>query len=260
MMIFSRLNPFKKRYSHPKRDYALPPGVRIYAIGDIHGKAEVLAKLLTRIEQDAQDFEGNLLIQLFLGDYVDRGEQSCEVVEQLLQTPPKGHDRICLMGNHEATLLDFLNDPTIIRPWLQYGGMATLDSYGVSLPQTLSGEDLQTLHQEFQAALPDSHRQFFHSLRPCYQQGDYFFVHAGIDPKQPLEEQSFDTFLWIRDDFLNHPGFYEHYIVHGHTPVPSPQILESRANLDLSIAEGKQLGCLKLEGNRRQDFSCTLND
>ncbi|MDG1286940.1 MAG: metallophosphoesterase family protein [Rickettsiales bacterium] len=251
---------FKKLCVTEAPTYQLPPGVRVYAIGDIHGQAQLLENALEAIAEDAKDFTGQRIIQVFLGDYIDRGMYSREVLDLLIQAPPVGHERICLLGNHETTLLKFLETPETIRKWSSFGGFTTLASYGIPIPRTLSGEDLTELHQTFAHALPASHQAFLESLQTHYCLGEYFFVHAGINPYLSLDEQSVDDLLWIRDDFLEFEKFHQKYIIHGHTPVETLDIRKNRANLDLSIATGEQLGCLKLEGNQRINFTILMHN
>lgn len=256
-IMFSSL--LKRLTSKEAPTYQLPPGVRIYAVGDIHGNHAALKGTLRAIEEDAKDFEGERIIEVFLGDYIDRGMESREVLDLLLQPRPAGHERICLMGNHEATLLKFLQEPETIRSWSHYGGYATLASYGIPIPRDLSEQSLSNLHRSFIGALPTSHLVFIENLLSCYAIGDYYFVHAGIKPGIPLDKQETVDLLCIRDDFTRFDGYFPQYIVHGHTPVESVEIRHNRANLDLSNSIMRQIGCLKLEGNERKDFTVSVH-
>lgn len=237
-------------------NFTLPDSVRVYAVGDIHGQAALLEKALNFINDDARDFDGERIIEIFLGDYIDRGMHSRQVLDLLLESPAEGHERICLRGNHEETLLQFLDAPEIIRKWVQFGGFTTFSSYDVAIPKTLSGDGLIELHEAFLRALPHEHLTFIKNLELSYSIGGYFFVHAGVRPRIPLEKQQEKDMLWIRDKFLNHGSFYEKYIVHGHSPVAEMDIRDNRANIDLSKAEDGRLGCLKLENDKRHD--CTI--
>jgi len=253
--------PFlKKLITAESPDFHLPPSVRVYAVGDIHGQAKLLEKALNAIEEDAKTFKGERIIQIFLGDYIDRGMYSREVLDLLTQPPPEGHERICLLGNHEATLLKFLDNPKTIRKWSSFGGFTTLASYGIAIPKTLSGKDLTNLHRDFIRVFPASHQNFLKELQHRYCVGDYLFVHAGVNPYLPLDEQYAEDLIWIREEFTDYEGLYPQYIIHGHTPVETLDIRRNRANLDLSVAIGEQLGCLKLEGNQRINFSITLHN
>ena len=225
------LSLVKKLFSIQPPEYFIPAGVRVYAIGDIHGQAELLKAALIAIEKDAKNFKGVRIIQLFLGDYIDRGMHSKEVIELLTKAPPKGHERICLTGNHEATLLDFLDMPETIRKWSSFGGFTTLASYGVAIPRTLTGDDLTRLHDSFSKALPLKHKKFLDSLKLHHEIGDYFFVHAGINPYLSFDEQQEKDLLWIRNDFLDFKKLHAKYIIHGHTPVEAIGIRKNRTCL-----------------------------
>ena len=232
--------------------FALPAGVRIYAVGDIHGRGALLAEMLDAIAEDAKDNPPPHITQVFLGDYVDRGMDSREVIDMLLAPPPANHRRICLRGNHEETLLKFLADPNVLRDWSNFGGYATLASYGVGIPTSMSPEHRAALRDQFQRNLPLAHEQFLRGLELMYQSGDYLFVHAGILPSVPINQQTPQNLLWIRDAFLNHSGFFEKYIVHGHSPMVAPEIYDHRANIDVSEAAVSSLCCLVLEGTQRR--------
>jgi len=230
--------------------FMIPDGVRIYAIGDIHGRSELLAKLLREIERDIAQHPAQRVIEIFLGDYIDRGFNSREVIDLLL-APHLGRERICLMGNHEETLLKFLEEPKILRDWGSFGGYATLASYGLGIPDSMTPEKLAEWRDRFQANLPETHLAFLKGLQLTYSIGDYLFVHAGIHPKLPMEEQTREHLLWIRDPFLKHEGFFSQYIVHGHSPVPVPEVHPHRANLDITTAEINSLCCLVIEGTEK---------
>ena len=198
--------------------FAAPGGVRLYAVGDIHGRSKLLAKMLTAIEADARTSTSGKIIEVFLGDYVDRGMHTREVIDLLLAPPANGHERICLKGNHEEVLLRFLDDPRGLREWGSFGGYATLASYGIPIPASMSPAILAGVQGSLQKNLPTEHQAFLRNLRLTYQAGDYLFVHAGIHPKLPIHEQKSEHLLWIRDTFLNHTGFFDAYVVHGHSP------------------------------------------
>lgn len=228
--------------------FSIPSGIRAYAVGDIHGRKHLLADMLAAIEQDARQHPDKRIIEIFLGDYVDRGFHSKEVIDFLLAPSLNGHERVFLIGNHEEALLQFLNDPKILRDWANFGGYATLASYGVAIPASMSPEKLVILRDTFQRNLPAHHLAFLKNLRPTYSLGNYLFVHAGILPNVALEKQRPEDLLWIRDPFLKYPGFFEHYVVHGHSPVMAPDIRPNRANLDISAAPTNSLCCLIIEG------------
>lgn len=239
------------------RVFSAPAGMRVYAVGDIHGQSRLLTRMLAAIARDAAEHPAEKTVQIFLGDYIDRGLHSREVIDQLIARPPSGHERICLMGNHEEALLGFLDDPTTLRGWANFGGYATLASYGVDIPKSMSPATLVELRDRFRQNLPVAHMAFLKNLQLTYALGDYRFVHAGVMPGIPWEKQKREHLLWIRDPFLHHAGFFEHYIVHGHSPVRVPEIFPHRANLDVSAAEKPSLCCLVIEGEQRRAIVVT---
>ncbi len=230
----------------------VPDGTRIYAIGDIHGRSDLLDALQRKMLDDAAVEAGKSVVQIFLGDYVDRGSDSKGVVDWLLRPPPEGWERICLKGNHEATLLDFLDEPGIFSQWRHYGGLETLHSYGVDL-KSLRGEDApEVLQENFKGKLPDTHRAFFSALPLTVQFGDYFFAHAGIRPGRRLENQREEDLLWIRDEFLVSQMDFGKIVVHGHSAQEAPEILPNRINLDSGAYITGKLSCLVLDGDEQR--------
>lgn len=252
-MLFSRKKTKETHDDLPlkPRVFAAPEGTRIYAVGDVHGRARLLAKTMATITRDAGVHPGKRIVEIYLGDYIDRGLESRAVIDLLLAPPPPGHTRICLKGNHEETLLRFLGEPGILRQWANFGGYATLASYGIPIPQSMTPDSLAKLRDAFLQALPPEHLQFLKSLKLIHSEGGYLFVHAGIVPGVALAQQKTDDLLWIRDAFLRHPGYHNQYIVHGHTPVASPELRPNRANLDVSAAQKESLCFLVVEGEER---------
>jgi len=232
---------------------ALPKGQLLYAVGDIHGRLDLLRDLLQLIEDDAHarsDASRRTLV--FLGDYVDRGPDSGGVVTDLLARSFEGFDRHFLKGNHEAILLNFLDDPLHLDHWLMNGGQATMDSYGVD---TLALADARARPEEwrkaFAAALPDAHLRFFRTLKLSVTIGDYLFVHAGVRPGVPLAAQSEDDLVWIRNPFLDHAGSFGKIVVHGHTPALLPVIRPNRIGIDTGAVFSDRLTALRLEDRAR---------
>jgi len=208
-----------------------PPDRTVYAIGDIHGRKDLLEALIDRIRAHAGDADHELI---FLGDYIDRGPESAGVVEYLIQSDAlQGVDYTFLKGNHEATLLDFLDNPAVGPSWSTYGGLETLLSYGVkdvglSRDETAWAETAT----RFREKLPASHLDFYRRLESFALRGEYFFVHAGIDPDKPIQAQTDADLLWIRDAFLSSPRQHDYMIVHGHTPEAAPHKDKRRIGLD----------------------------
>jgi serine/threonine protein phosphatase 1 len=235
--------------THP----ALPKGQLLYAVGDIHGRLDLLRDLLQLIENDAHArSHATRRTLVFLGDYVDRGPDSSGVVTDLIARPFAGFDTHFLKGNHEAILLNFLGDPLHLDHWLMNGGQATMDSYGVD---TLALADARARPEEwrkaFAAALPEAHLRFFRTLHLSVTIGDYLFVHAGVRPGVPLAAQSEDDLVWIRSPFLDHAGSFGKIVVHGHTPALLPVIRPNRIGIDTGAVFSDRLTALRLEDSAR---------
>jgi serine/threonine protein phosphatase 1 len=247
-MIVSRLKrAFASRRSHPA---STPKGVRIYAVGDLHGRDDLLNDLAGLIERDCASASGEV-VTLFLGDYVDRGPDSAAVVERLaagrFPTPLRA-----LRGNHEAVLLEFLADPSALAFWRNFGGLETLHAYGVDVSKAMVGQDYEETRDAFLAVLPASHRAFLESTELSATIGDYFFCHAGVRPGAPLSTQTAEDLLWIRDGFLSYERPFGKIVVHGHTPVANPEIRANRINIDTGAFATSRLTCLALEGEERR--------
>ncbi len=224
----------------------LPPSARIYAVGDIHGRADLLERVFAKIDADLRDHPIANPIEIFLGDYIDRGPKSADVLSMLIERG-KSRRTVCLRGNHEIYLLEFLQNPPVLRAWGQFGGLTTLLSYGLTPTFNPNEVEEEDLSHGLKILLPASHRQFLEALPLSFTCGDYFFVHAGVRPGALLSRQREDDLLWIRDDFLNYEGPFEKIIVHGHTPVKEPDVRRNRINLDTGAYATGRLSCLRLE-------------
>ncbi len=226
-----------------------------YAVGDVHGRLDLLGPLLHDIAQDAlaaQPDHKPLLV--FLGDYVDRGPESRGVVDLILQmmTWPKFEVR-ALKGNHEEALLQFLGKPSFGATWMEHGGAPTLVSYGVQPPaQRTDAEAWIPVRDAFAAALPPPHRAFYENLELMIEAGDYAFVHAGVRPGVPLHAQSERDLLWIRQEFLEARGRFEKVIVHGHTPMETPQLTPTRLGVDTGAYATGVLTAVRLHHEDQQ--------
>ena len=226
-----------------------PAGMRIYAIGDIHGQLPLLDRLHGAIEADAARHNALQRIVVYLGDYVDRGLHSREVVDRLLDGPLPGFRAVHLMGNHEQAVLDFLEDPSFGMQWANFGGLETLHSYGVEDAMGLSRpQDFFAAADRFSEKLPARHLRFLKSLLPSVTLGDYFFVHAGVKPGVPLSRQAVEDMLWIRDEFLGSDEDFGKIVVHGHTPEPEPVMKANRVGVDTGAYITGVLSCVVLEG------------
>lgn len=225
----------------------LPDRQRIYCIGDIHGRLDLLQQLHQLILKDVESYTGEKAL-IYLGDYIDRGDQSKEVIDNLLESPLEGFQPVYLIGNHEQTLLDFLRHPQAVGAWLTFGGRATLHSYGVASGADASIPELEALRDELEYRLPQSHLEFFQSMEILHLAGHYCFVHAGIRPGTPLLEQRNEDLLWIRDDFTRSPAIHEHIMVHGHSITTEVDWQPNRIGIDTGAFRTGVLTCLVLEG------------
>lgn len=226
----------------------LPPGIRIYAFGDIHGRADLLQQMFNVVDADLARLPGARAIQVFLGDYVDRGPDSRGTIELLIKRS-REHKTVLLKGNHEVMLLEALRDPMTAGGWCQFGGLQTLASYGLRPSLNPTAEEQRELMEAFALALPDSHRTFLTNLKPAFLCGDYFFVHAGVRPGVPLAAQREDDLIWIRNEFLNSESDFGKFIVHGHTPVSSPDRRPNRINIDTGAYATGNLTLLTMSGS-----------
>jgi serine/threonine protein phosphatase 1 len=233
-----------------RRASYVPPATRVYAIGDVHGRADLLHDLVQRIDEDLRRRPIDRAIEVYLGDYIDRGHDSKSVIDILCRRLVD-RSAICLRGNHEAILEDFLHDPEVVYGWARLGGLSTLASYGVSFPSAAQLVPTR-IHHAFCEAFPRTHVLFLQCLRNTYQCGDYLFVHAGIRPGVPLEQQVQDDLIWIRDEFLHSDCDHGFTIVHGHTPVSHPHICSNRINIDTGAVFTGRLTCLVLEAGSIQ--------
>jgi len=239
-------------YEVTKAYASTPEDLRIYAIGDIHGRLDLLEKLQVKIEADAITAGHLKIIQIFLGDYVDRGPDSKAVVDFMLRRPPAGWDRVCLKGNHETMVLKFLGDENFLKKWSRSGGLETLHSYGAGLIEKMQDGDANKIQKKFKKKISKAHRNFFTHLKPSAEFGDYFFAHAGVRPSVELNAQTEDDLLWIRKEFISSNKNFGKIVVHGHTPVKQPEILPNRINIDTGAWSSDQLTCLVLEGETRR--------
>ncbi|TWT12984.1 metallophosphoesterase family protein [Reyranella sp. CPCC 100927] len=231
-----------------------PSDCRVYAIGDIHGRLDLLQALHEQIAADcrARPHEGSDTI-VYLGDYVDRGPSSREVIDCLLDAPLPGFAAIHLMGNHEEAMLRFLDDVEAGPAWVSFGGEATLLSYGVRrTPNTLGRQRFEDMRRQFAAKIPERHVGFLRGLRLSYESGDYFFAHAGVRPGVAISAQQPQDLLWIRNAFLSSDVDHGKVVVHGHTPTDAPEIRHNRIGIDTCAFASGVLTCLVLEGDDRR--------
>ena len=225
----------------------LPEELRIYAVGDVHGRADLLKQLFSRIDEDLKKHPIAETMHIFLGDYIDRGPESRQTID-LLVNRSRHHEAVFLKGNHEAFLFDALKSPSQLQGWRQYGGLQTLISYGLTPSLNPDEAEQAELIKELAHKIPPYQRRFFNSLRLRFVCGDFFFVHAGVRPGIPLSQQREEDLLWIRDEFLESEEQFPKYIVHGHTPVREPDIRPNRINIDTGAYATGNLTLLTIQG------------
>jgi serine/threonine protein phosphatase 1 len=229
-----------------KKTPRVPAGTRIYAVGDIHGCVGLLDPLLARIDADLAANPIERPIQVFLGDYLDRGPASREVLDRLIELV-ETHNAVCLKGNHEAFALEFLENPGNFDDWRRWGGLETLISYGLVPSGIVGQEKRKELANALKQAMPRSHQEFLAKLPLTYDCGDFFFVHAGVRPGVRLAAQQEHDLIWIRDEFLSSEADFGKVIVHGHTPVQAPDFQRNRINIDTGAYVTGRLTCLVIE-------------
>jgi serine/threonine protein phosphatase 1 len=244
-MVFGRL------FSNKPATRRGAPGWRAYAIGDVHGRLDLLDQLLEDIVADHRSRPGAKGLIVLLGDYLDRGPASAQVVERVRTLAIEGFKIVALAGNHEEVLLRILDgDGTQLTGWLTYGGAQALASYGVDAAEVsqLAPADAQV---KVASAIPATHREFLHQLGDSFRFGNYLFVHAGIRPGIPLESQSLHDLRWIREPFLSDTRDHGMTVVHGHTISERVEALGSRIGIDTGAYASGRLTALAIEGSDR---------
>jgi serine/threonine protein phosphatase 1 len=196
---------------------------------------------------------------VYLGDYVDRGLTSRQVIDRLIGGPPPGFRAVYLKGNHEEAVLEFLQDPTFGTQWRNFGGLETLYSYGIAdAGQLQSPQDFLAAGNMFAERLPAKHLSFLNQLKISVTLGDYFFVHAGERPGTPLDQQREEDLLWIREDFLESQVDFGKVVVHGHTPEPDPVLRANRIGIDTGVYMTGVLTCVVLEDDTQRFLQARL--
>ncbi|HEU0117049.1 MAG TPA: metallophosphoesterase family protein [Alphaproteobacteria bacterium] len=231
----------------------LPPGLRVYAIGDIHGRFDLLKRVLEKIDADAKTASGPVQ-KIFLGDYIDRGLNSREIINYLIdwQAKEKGANApIFLLGNHERVMLSVLkeSDTVLLERWLCFGGRETMLSYGVK--PSVFVESPTVALEALADKVPPAHMAFLETLKTTAEFGDYFFCHAGVRPGVPLEKQEEDDLVWIRHEFLDHGDSYGKMVVHGHSISLEAEFRPNRIGIDTGAYATGNLTALGLEGTKQ---------
>lgn len=236
---------------------AVPGGTRVYAIGDVHGRLDLLQDLHRQIRDHVREYPIGRPVVVHIGDYIDRGYQSRQTIDYLLDSPLPEFDMVHLLGNHERTLLEFLDDLDVGPVWLRYGGRETLFSYDIEWDRDLDEVEgsLRRIQDDLRRKLPERHRHFLSGLPLTHEEGDYLFVHAGVRPGVPLDRQTPEDLLWIRDEFLNSTANHGKVVVHGHSISEEPVLRPNRVGIDTGAFATGRLTCLVLEGNQRSFLS-----
>ena len=188
--------PFPSMFSRKSQRPRVPDGIRIYAVGDIHGRSDLLVQVLNRIDTDLVTNPVSRSIEVYVGDYIDRGPDSRQVLEQLAARNRDGQ-AVFLKGNHETFISGFVTNPHLLDAWQHLGGLETLMSYGITPTINADPAAREWLASSFDNALPENHREFLRGLKLSFTCGDYFFVHAGVRPGIPLPKQREADLLWI---------------------------------------------------------------
>lgn len=220
--------------------------IAVYAIGDVHGCLKELLELEARIIADSADLQAGKLI-IMLGDYVDRGPSSSQVLDHLIAAPPDGFERICLSGNHDIAMFEYLEGHMALEAWLGMGASSTLRSYGVDYErlQAIYRND-SDIDEMVRATIPTSHREFLRSLPIAAMLSRFIFVHAGIRPDRNFSEQADRDLVSIRSEFYEHARLLKSYVVHGHTPIDQPTRYGPRVNIDTGAYFSGRLSALRI--------------
>lgn len=232
-------------------DAVAPEGVRLYAVGDIHGCHELMSKMHQRIMAEIMTDQPPDWRVIYLGDYIDRGPASRQVLDFLASATQSDSRIVALAGNHDIGFLDFLAEPSPDSLFANNGGDATAFSYGVDL-HVRSPEAFAQTSESLRKAVPEEHLTFMRGLRLSVTFGDFFFCHAGIRPGIPLADQSSEDLVWIRERFRRHTGLHPKVVVHGHTPVTGVEIMPNRVNLDTGACFTGRLSAMVFEGSRKR--------
>lgn len=228
-----------------------PAGMRLYAIGDVHGRLDLLTSMHGAIRAEiARDRPADWRI-VHVGDYVDRGPDSCGAIELILAAQEADSRVIALAGNHDVAFADFMAGGGSSQLFARFGGAETAASYGVDADFG-SLEGLERTRRELADAVPGRHHRFLATLPRCISFGDYFFCHAGIRPGVPLASQDPEDLIWIRREFLEATDLHPKVIVHGHTPHSEPEIRPNRINLDTGAFDTGRLTGVVLDGAEKR--------
>jgi serine/threonine protein phosphatase 1 len=222
----------------------------IYAIGDVHGCLQELHDAERRIAEDIRR-SGRSGLVVLLGDYVDRGPSSSQVIDHLLTPSELGLRRLALCGNHDDVFSKFIEEPALYQEWLGLGGDQTLMSYGIDVHHLKLHRRPEGLRDYMAEAIPLQHREFLSNLPISLKVGNVIFVHAGLRPKVALPEQDDEDLMWIREPFLTEGPGRAVLVVHGHTPHPEPSLGPGRIGIDTGAYYTGRLTVLKIDGEEK---------
>jgi serine/threonine protein phosphatase 1 len=231
-------------------DASGPEGVRLYAIGDVHGRLDLLEKMHELIAGEIDRDKPVDWLVIHLGDYVDRGPDSRGVIDFLITARNRDERFMTLTGNHDLGLLDFLAEPRMDSLFMEFGGIQTAASYGVSFEP--ADPDLSRFHSELLDAVPREHIRFILSCGFNVAIGDFFFCHAGIRPGVSLDRQDQDDLVWIRKGFLDCPDLFPKVVVHGHTITRQPELRANRVNIDTGAWFSDVLTAFVVDGGNKR--------
>lgn len=249
---------FKRTEKPTNSTPAVPDGLGVYVVGDIHGRVDLLRVIHEKILEDAKSVSGDVRkIVVYLGDYIDRGLESKNVIDMLIESPLQDFESVFLKGNHEDALLSFLDDASIGQSWFSIGGGATVYSYSIRVENRLHAKErFNKIQNQLRNCLPTEHLDFLSSLKLFHEIGDYVFVHAGIMHGIPLEKQNPEYMMWARDDFhddfLESKSHHNKVVVHGHMVTKEPDICKNRIGIDTGAYVSNLLTCLVLEKEERR--------
>lgn len=257
--MISTLFKRKVKVVAPPVTPCVPNGTIVWAIGDVHGRLDLLKPLVEAIVNDANACTEGRKIVVFLGDYIDRGADSRGVISYLVDLPEDaGIEWRFLKGNHEEAMLRFFAEPDFGPEWMEYGGDATIRSYGLRLPQMRhQSEAWAHLAADLRHRVTNEEYDFLERLELSLVVGDYFFAHAGARPGRPLDQQAGNDLLWIRRSFLDSVVAFEKIVVHGHTPTQAVYFDHRRIGVDTKAYETGTLTALRLEGVAKALVTCT---
>ncbi|MGB3166464.1 MAG: metallophosphoesterase [Alteraurantiacibacter sp.] len=233
----------------------MPDGQRAYAVGDVHGRLDLFEALVDAIEADIADGEADGVSSqvILLGDLVDRGPDSAGVVKRARKWT-KARDVRVLAGNHEEMFVEAFRSKDMLKHFLRHGGRETLLSYGMDR-KAFSRASIDELQAMMADTVPAKHRKFIEGFEDMVQLGDYVFVHAGIEPGVPLEQQETSKLRWIREPFLSHRKSHGVVVVHGHTITDDVVVAPNRIGIDTGAYASGRLTALVLEGRKRRLLS-----